>query len=78
MAAQFAAHGHDVADATPSLPSLSHTGVAALLRRLETGMHDRLRARREARVTEFIEANGGKLTDELEREISRRFGSMVL
>lgn len=29
---------------------------------------------RDARIGRFIEANGGTLTDELEREISRRFG----
>lgn len=28
-------------------------------------------------VGKFIQANGGSLTDELEREISRRFGHIV-
>lgn len=29
---------------------------------------------RDARIGRFIQAHGGTLTDELEREISRRFG----
>jgi hypothetical protein len=28
-------------------------------------------------IADFIQANGGVLTDQLEREISRRFGSMA-
>jgi hypothetical protein len=32
----------------------------------------------DCEVTRFIRRNGGQLTDEIEREISRRFGSPVL
>ncbi len=31
-------------------------------------------AQRESEVARYIAANGGQLTDEMEREISRRFG----
>jgi hypothetical protein len=34
-------------------------------------------ARADARVAQFIERNGGRITDEIEREISRRFGGPV-
>ena len=33
--------------------------------------------RAEKAVAEFIARNGGELTDDLERQISRRYGSMV-
>ena len=31
----------------------------------------------ESQIGDFIEQNGGVLTDELERQISRKFGHMV-
>lgn len=34
------------------------------------------RSPRQSEVERFIKANGGVLTDSLEREISRRFGNM--
>lgn len=48
---------------------------------LWSAIRARLRARAEARhsshVARFIAGRGGVLTDELEREISRRFGRLV-
>jgi hypothetical protein len=35
------------------------------------------RLRAEAEVARFIDRNGGRITDDLEREISRRFGGPV-
>lgn len=78
MATHLTLDTHDIADTAPARAALPRTGVMALLRRIENGIHARARARRESEVTRFLEANGGKLTDDLEREISRRFGNMVL
>jgi hypothetical protein len=36
------------------------------------------RAEAEREIARFIESQGGRLTDEVEREISRRFGSPAL
>jgi hypothetical protein len=36
------------------------------------------RAQAEREIARFIESQGGRLTDEVEREISRRFGSPAL
>ncbi|HRD76346.1 MAG TPA: hypothetical protein PK264_10445 [Hyphomicrobiaceae bacterium] len=51
---------------------LSLTG---LLTRLERALYRRLQSERESEIAEFIAANGGDLTDDLERRISQRFGS---
>lgn len=34
-------------------------------------------AKQESEIAEFIDHRGGVLTDDIEREISRRFGSVV-
>ena len=44
---------------------------------LSAYLAQRAAARRAGRIAAFIEANGGDLTDDLERTISRRFGSVV-
>jgi hypothetical protein len=42
------------------------------------GRFDRSRQRRiDSEVGEFIESHGGQLTDDLERQISRKFGSQA-
>ena len=55
-------------------PSFS---LLTLLETLESRAYCRVMARRESEVTRFLAANGGQLTDDLERELSRRFGSIV-
>ena len=54
-----------------TLPSLS---FGALLERLSDAMSAAERRRTEADVAHFIADNGGVITDELERQISRRLG----
>jgi hypothetical protein len=48
-----------------------------LLSRLMQALVASRRARAEAEVARFIADNGGRMTDGLEREISRRFGGPV-
>ena len=50
----------------------------AFLHRLGDAAAASRRAQAEREVARFIEAQGGRLTDEVEREISRRFGSPTL
>jgi hypothetical protein len=52
-------------------------GDYGLLTRLERAIYHRLQADRTSDVGAFIAANGGMLTDDLEREISRRFGNLA-
>lgn len=53
-------------------PSLGLTGMfKSLAERLALSRQKRV----DAEVGQFIEAHGGQLTDDLERQISRRFGS---
>lgn len=51
--------------------------VAELWHSISERIAARLAARKAASIARFIEANGGELTDDLERQISRRFGSVV-
>jgi hypothetical protein len=78
-----------MASSVPSLVSASFSSPAgqspwsALLadgvRRLVSKAGLLLRPdRQECEVARFIDRNGGRLTDSLEREIGRRFGSPVL
>lgn len=48
-----------------------------LLERLDGYWRSSREARNDSAVERFIQENGGALTDDLEREISRRFGRMA-
>jgi len=65
--------GYPVEEPSPSehvtLPSLSH-----LWKRLTMAVHDAQRRRTEAEIARFITRNGGVITDDMERQINRRFG----
>ena len=50
----------------------------AFLHRLGEAITASRRAQAEREIARFIEGQGGRLTDEVEREISRRFGSPAL
>jgi hypothetical protein len=52
--------------------------IRAFLHRLGEAVTASRRAQAEREVARFIENQGGRLTDEVEREISRRFGSPTL
>lgn len=60
-------------DAAPASP-----GIGARLRAALARFHARLVAARQAKaereIARFIESRGGRLTDEVERQISQRFG----
>ena len=50
-------------------------GIVSILKALATRAN-KARARRvDSEVGAFLEAHGGQLTDDLERQISRRFGT---
>jgi hypothetical protein len=73
----FAAHAFPgSAAALPGRPVADHPRPGILSRLLAAIIASR-RARAEAEVGRFIEAHGGRMTDDLEREISRRFGGPV-
>jgi hypothetical protein len=59
-------------DRARALPAAGRRG---LLGRLWDAVVTSQRLRAEREVARYIDLNGGKLTDELEREISRRFGT---
>jgi hypothetical protein len=48
-----------------------------IFQRFVTALRDSRRRAAEREVERFIRRNGGRLTDELEREISRRFGRIA-
>jgi hypothetical protein len=48
-----------------------------IFRRFVRALQDSRRRAAEREVERFIHRNGGRLTDELEREISRRFGRIA-
>jgi hypothetical protein len=48
-----------------------------LWQRFENFLRSVQMTEQESAVERFINANGGSLTDDLEREISRRFGNMA-
>jgi hypothetical protein len=54
-----------------SLPDFS---IGDFLERLSAKVHAAQRRRVEAEVARYIAANGGVVTDEIERQIGRRFG----
>jgi hypothetical protein len=51
--------------------------LTALFERLSDRMYAAERKDRESKVARYINDNGGVLTDELERQISRNFGRIV-
>jgi hypothetical protein len=52
--------------------------IRSFLHRLGGAVAASRRAQAEREIARFIESQGGRLTDEIEREISRRFGSPAL
>ena len=73
----FAAHAFPgSAAALPGRSEPDHPRPGILARFLAAVTASR-RARAEAEIGRFIEAHGGRVTDDLEREISHRFGGPV-
>lgn len=70
--------GYDVdAPAQRKRAAPPRLSLTAFLERLSERMYASERRERESNVTRFINENGGVLTDELERRISRNFGRMI-
>ena len=61
------------AHAETDSPSILHT-VRAFFGRLGAAIATSRRLKAEQEVARFLEIRGGRLTDDMEREISRRFG----
>lgn len=65
--------GYPVEEPSPSehvsLPSLS-----GLWKRVARNIQIAQRRRTEAEIARYIERNGGVITDDMERQIGRRFG----
>lgn len=72
---------HPVAASLFDAAPADHAGVPARiwssLRRFGDAVIAARRARAERQIAQFIENRGGRITDELEREISQRFSSPV-
>ena len=70
---------HAFPGSTAALPGRSEPDHPrpGILVRLMAAIIAARRARAEAEIGRFIEAHGGRVTDDLEREISRRFGGPV-
>lgn len=67
--------GYSVDSPALSKPvALPPLGLKALFRKLSAAVYEAQRRRAEAEIARFIAANGGIITDDLERQISRRFG----
>lgn len=62
----------------PGVPAEAEQPRKSLLVRFVQALAAGRRARAEAEIARFIEERGGRVTDSLEREISRRFGGPAL
>jgi len=59
----------------PEPAAYARHGLVAFLRHIAQRIRRRKLAEQEDRIGRFIADNGGRLTDNLEREISRRFAT---
>jgi hypothetical protein len=59
-----------------NLPADSASSVG-LLQRVINWYSRKANAERDAEIAAFVNDRGGQFTDEMEREISRRFGGMA-
>ena len=69
----------DLVDArSSSKPAARPTwSLSSLLERMSNAVYATEQRRRENEVARFLQDNGGVLTDDLERQISRRYGNIV-
>lgn len=78
MANMFVSDAADFDSTTISASSHARaagTGISGLFRAIADRFAAAQQARLDAEVGRFIESHGGQLTDDLERQISREFGS---
>lgn len=57
----------------PNLMARASDFLRAIERKIEVSA----RSKRESNVSKFLAENGGHVTDDIEREMSRRFGGIV-
>ena len=74
-AAEFDSTAGAVSVPTSSFGSTS--GIAGVLQSIATRLTMSRQRRIDSEVGDFLASHGGQLTDDLERQISRRFGSMA-
>ena len=77
MATHPALFNHDADVEFSAATAASTTTAAGLLGRIVAWYTAKAHAERDAEIAAFIEDRGGRFTDEMEREISRRFGGMA-
>ncbi len=65
------------ADFAPARTPTAATATPSLFARVLDVLRSARLRRSEADIAAFLESHGGVLTDDLERQISRRFGHMV-
>jgi hypothetical protein len=73
----MAAHPALVDDLDVSIVSGSHAKALNLLKRISAWYVAKMHADRDAEIVAFIQDRGGQFNDEMEREISRRFGGVA-
>jgi hypothetical protein len=77
MATHPALYDHDSDVEFHAATDVSKTTTAGLLGRIFAWYAAKAHAERDAEIASFIEDRGGQFTDEMEREISRRFGGLA-
>jgi hypothetical protein len=78
MANKFANDAAEFDSTAGVVPRAEHaTGLAGLLSALADRFTLSRQRRVDSEVGQFLEAHGGQLTDDLERQISRKFGNQA-
>ena len=75
----MALHSAHLDDADLGLTAAARTRASSqsLLQRLSAWYMAKVYAERDAEIVAFIDERGGQFNDEMEREISRRFGGLA-
>ena len=75
MATTFHSDADFDSTATIAHPPAQNVGLSAFFKTISERFASARQSRMDAEIGHFIETHGGELTDDLERQISRRFGS---
>lgn len=75
MSTTYALHGEMTVPAVDT--AAAKAGVKGWFSRVLTSMLTARRRQSDAEIARYIAVNGGVLTDEMERAISRRYGGIV-
>ena len=78
MARDFALYDDANVVVTPTAaPAVKSSASPSIWARFTQGLAASRRRKAESAVEKYIRSNGGRLTDNMEREISRKFGHMA-